>query len=313
MSTVLITGGTGLIGTALSKMLLSKSYNVIIVTRSSSVRLSNYSFQASTISCAQWNIEKETIDEDAVAKADYIIHLAGANVGDKRWTEERKKEIVESRVKSSALIVKALKEIPNNVKAVVCASAIGWYGDQGLNRSFFKGGSLKEDAPPSNDFLGQTCKQWEDALRPVQTLGKRLVIFRQGIVLSNEGGAFPEFKKPLKFGVAAILGSGKQIISWIHIEDLCRMYIHALEHDITGVFNAVAPQPESNKTLTLQLAKKLRGNFFIPVRVPAFALKIALGEMSIEVLKSATVSCRKIQSAGFKFLYSSVEEALKSL
>lgn len=313
MPTVLITGGTGLIGTSLSKMLLSQGYNVIILTRSSSIKLSNYSFQDSSISCAQWNIENETIDEHAVAKADYIIHLAGANIGEKRWTEKRKKEIVDSRVKSSALIVKALKEIPNKVKAVISASAIGWYGHEGVNRSFFKGGSFKEDAPPSNDFLGQTCKQWEDAIKPVQTLGKRLVILRQGIVLSNDGGALTEFKKPLKFGMATILGNGKQTMSWIHIEDLCRMYLHALTTAIEGVFNAVAPQPTNNKTFTLQLAKKLRGKFFISVRVPSFALKIALGEVSIEVLKSATVSCQKIQSAGFRFLYPTVEDALKSL
>jgi uncharacterized protein (TIGR01777 family) len=312
MPTILITGGTGLIGTALSKMLLEKGYEVIVLTRSSSIKLSNFSFQASSISCAQWDIEKGTTDKNVFEKADYIIHLSGANIGEKRWSEKRKKEIVESRVNSGELIVKALMETPNKIKAVISASAIGWYGKDG-NSSFFKGSSFKEDAPASSDFLGQTCKQWEDAINPVQALGKRLVIFRQGIVLSNEGGALTEFKKSLKFRVAAILGSGKQIMSWIHIEDLCRMYVYALENKIEGTFNAVAPQPVSNKTFMLQLAKKIKGNFFIPLHVPSVALKMVLGSMSVEILKSATVSCEKIKLTGFQFLYSSIKEAISSL
>jgi uncharacterized protein (TIGR01777 family) len=314
MTTVLITGATGLIGTALSKMLVSKGYHVIILTRQSSIKLSNFSFEASSVSAAQWDIEKGTIDKDAIEKADYIVHLAGANIGEKRWTENRKKEIVDSRVKGGELIVKTLKEIPNNIKAVISASAIGWYGkDEDSDRDFFKGGSFKEDAPPANDFLGQTCEQWEHALQPVQTLGKRLIIFRQGIVLSNEGGVLTEFKKPLKFRISAILGSGKQIISWIHIEDLCRMYLYAIENNLKGVFNAVSSQPVSNKTFTLQLAKKLRGKFFIPMHVPAFVLKTVLGEVSVEVLKSAKVSSEKIKLEGFQFLYPSIDEAFKNL
>lgn len=317
MPAVLITGGTGLIGTALTKMLVSQGYEVIILTRQSAIA----NQESPNISYAQWDVKSGTIDKEAISKADYIIHLAGANVGEKRWTSKRKKEILESRTKSSGLIVKALREIPNKVTAIVSASAIGWYGeDKDLTQTpdesgqaLSKGEGFKEDSPPSQGFLGQTCKQWQEAIQPVQTLGKRLIIFRQGFVLSKEGGAFIEFKKPLKFGIAPILGSGKQIMSWIHIEDLCRMYLHALKNNIEGVFNAVAPQTVSNKTFTLQLAKKLRGRFFIPIHVPSFALKIALGEMSIEVLKSATVSSEKIRSAGFRFLYPTIEEALRAL
>ena len=304
MATILITGGTGLIGTALTPMLLSKGYEVIILTRRTDKQNSE------AVKYARWDVKRGIIDKDAIAKADHIIHLAGANVSDKRWTKKRKKEILDSRVKSGEVIVKVLKEIPNKIQTVLSASGIGWYGP---DTDISKQKGFKENDPASNDFLGEVCEQWEGSLKPVVALDKRLIIFRQGIVLSKEGGAFTEFKKPLKFGIAAILGSGKQVLSWIHIEDLCRMYVYALEKKFSGVFNAVAPQVISNKNFTLELAKKARGKFFIPIYVPSFVLKIVLGEMSIEVLKSATVNCGKIKSTGFQFLYPSIEAALNNL
>jgi uncharacterized protein (TIGR01777 family) len=304
MATILITGGTGLIGTALTPMLLSKGYEVIILTRQPDQE------NTGAVKYANWNVESGTIDKDAIARADYLIHLAGTNVGEKRWTKKRKKEILDSRKKSGEVIVKVLKEIPNKIQTVLSASGIGWYGP---DTKISKQKGFNENDPHSNDFLGEVCEQWEESLKPVVALDKRLIIFRQGIVLSKEGGAFTEFKKPLKFGIAAILGSGKQVLSWIHIEDLCRMYVYALEKKFSGVFNAVAPQVISNKNFTLQLAKKVRGKFFIPIYVPSFGLKIVLGEMSIEVLKSATVNSEKIKSTGFQFLYPSIEAAFNNL
>lgn len=307
MATILITGGTGLIGRALTNALLEKNYKVIILSREDNSK------QADTTgpSFAKWDINSQQIDQAAIGSADYIIHLAGAGVADKRWTKKRKQEIIDSRVKGSELIVKALLEIPNKVKAVISASAIGWYGPDPVipNPKPFR-----EDDPNDDAFLGQTCKLWEESLEPVKKMGKRLVKLRTGIVLSNEGGALKEFKNPLRFGVAAILGNGKQVISWIHIDDLVRLYIAAIEEqNMNGVYNAVAPVPVSNKKLTLQLARIQKGNFFIPVHVPSFVLKIVLGEMSIEVLKSATVSCDKIHYSGFVFLYPSIEAALVNL
>ncbi|MGZ8511360.1 MAG: DUF1731 domain-containing protein, partial [Chitinophagaceae bacterium] len=171
-----------------------------------------------------------------------------------------------------------------------------------------------EDDQHDNSFLGETCKLWEDSIEPVKKSGKRLVKLRTGIVLSNEGGALKEFKKPLRFGVASILGDGKQMISWIHIDDLVRLYVASIEDEtLNGVYNAVAPKPVSNKELAMLLARIQRGNFFIPVHVPSFVLKPVIGEMSIEVLKSATVSCDKIHYTGFTFLYPSVDAALKNL
>ncbi len=307
MPTVLLTGGTGMIGSHLQKFLLEKGYSIIVLIRNEKQRKSS----DKNISYAKWNLEKEEIDKDAIAEADYIIHLAGANVAEKRWTNKRKKEIVESRTKTGALLVKSLKEIPNKVKVVISASAIGWYG---ADTNGSKQHGFKEDAPAANNFLGNTCKLWEENIEPVEQLNKRLAIFRFGIVLSKKGGALDEFKKPLKLGIAGILDDGKQIISWIYIDDLCRLLLFAIEHEnISGIYNAVAPQPVTNKELALTLAKNIRGNFFIPVHVPAFALKLALGELSVEVLKSTTVSSEKIIKAGFSFLYPSINTALENL
>lgn len=302
MANVLITGGTGFIGEHLSKMLAEKGYDVTILSRAK-----NNSDDAH-ISYATWNIEKEEIDKDAFSKADHIIHLAGAGVAGKRWTAQRKTEIAESRTRSAALIVKALKEIPNNVQSVISASGIGWYGadtkDSRLN-------GFTEDVSPARHFLGEVCRLWEQSIDPVKESGKRLVKFRIGLVLSEKGGALKEFSRPAKFGFATILGSGEQVVSWIHIDDVCRMFIHAIEHNsMSGVYNAVAPSPVTNKQLMLTLANKLRGKIFIPVHIPRFALKLAVGEMSIEVLKSATVNSKKIMESGFTFLYPTLNAAL---
>jgi uncharacterized protein len=305
MITVCITGGTGMIGSALSQFLSAKGCQVIILTRHPKPDSSNITYAA-------WDPAHQTIDAPAIQKADYIIHLAGAGVADKRWTKKRKQEIVDSRVQSGNLIVKALKEISNQVKAVISISGISWYGDDADRRSgktFFT-----EKDPAVDEFLAQTCIQWEAAIQPVDELDKRLVIFRTGPVLSNEGGAFAAFKKPVQSGIAAILGNGRQTISWIHIEDLCRLIYFAIENEkMQGIYNAVSPQPISNRNLMLMLAKKMKGRFFIPMHVPAFVLKIIAGGVSVEVLRSATISNEKIHDAGFQFLYPSPEAALNNL
>ena len=304
MHTVLITGGTGLVGKTLSKALIKKGYKVIILTRNTADK------KAETgLTYAEWDVAKQQINMTALQRADYIIHLAGAGVVEKKWTPAYKKEIVESRTQSSRLIFEALKNNTNKVKAIVSASATGWYGADAEPAKPFV-----ETDPADEDFLGQTCKLWEASIEPVEGLGKRLVKLRTGIVLSNDGGALAEFKKPFNIGIAAILGNGKQIVSWIHIDDLCKMFIAGIENEnLSGSYNAVAQNPVSNKTLTLTLGKVMKGKFFIPMHVPAFVLKIMMGDRSIEVLKSATVSCKKILDKGFTFSFTTIETALEDL
>lgn len=315
MATVLITGGTGLIGSALTKLLINNGYNVVILSRNPLQTAKEHDYEgkigafrsAGNVYYSRWDIDRQYIDPAALANTDHIIHLAGASVAEKRWTSSRKKEILESRTKSSALLVKALNELPHKVKDVVSASAIGWYGPD-------KGNPFVETDPSAPGFLGDTCKQWEESISPVEEMGIRLVKLRMGIVLSEKGGALKEFRKPMRFGVAAIMGSGDQVVSWVHIEDLCRLFLYAMEEkEVSGVFNAVAPNPVTNRDLTKMLSAHISNNRAIPVHVPEFILKAMLGEMSIEVLKSATVSAQKIQDAGFEFLYPTLGKAISNL
>jgi uncharacterized protein (TIGR01777 family) len=341
MSTITITGGTGLIGTALTHLLIDHGHRVIILSRntppgSRPAAASQAPTPASQAPAASagpgepgsaaafygrpagpglqrlhWDPAAGYVDPEAIRQADYIVHLAGAGIADHRWSAKRKKVIEESRTKSADLIVSALRETPNNVKAVLSASGIGWYGP---DPAIPNPRPFEESDPADNDFLGETCHRWEAAISPVTELGKRLVILRTGLVLSRQGGALAEFRKPIRFGIAPILGSGRQIMSWIHLEDLCRLYLHAIgNEEWSGVYNAVAPNPVSNRILTVELARRLKGRYFVPVFVPSFLLKLIVGEMSVEVLKSTTVSAAKTRAAGFQFIYPAIESALDNL
>ncbi len=321
MSTILVTGGTGTIGAVLTRMLIDSGHRVIVLSRSAPPSPAEASSgrpplgaEASGVGALHrlhWDPDAGTIDPEAIRQADYIVHLAGAGVADKRWSDKRKKVIEESRTKSCDLLIRSLRDIPNKVQAVISSSAIGWYGP---DPSIPTPRPFEESDPPADDFLGETCRLWEAAIAPVTALGKRLVIIRTGIVLSKTGGAMAEFKRPVRFGAAAILGSGRQTVSWIHVEDLCRLYMQAIDNnEWTGVFNGVAPRPVTNRILTLELARRLKGRYFVPVYVPSFLLKIIFGEMSVEVLKSVTVSAKKTRIAGFQFIYPSIENALAQL
>ena len=309
MSTILISGGTGLVGRALTKALLDKGHDVIILTRN----VGKAGSATSRLRYAAWDPAAGTLDHEALLQADAIIHLAGAGVADQRWSKKRKAEILNSRVMSGHLLSKALSENPHTVQTFITASAIGWYGpDPVMNKGNHSSGAFTEDAPAFTDFLGDTCRQWEESTLSVAETVCR-VCLRIGIVLTPEGGALKEFLKPIRFGLGAIMGSGRQMVSWIHCDDLVRMILYALEEKkMNGIYNAVAPAPVTNKELVLKLARQKRGGFFVPFPVPAFILKLMLGEMSIEVLKSCTVSSAKVSQEGFVFMYPSIDAAVKS-
>lgn len=304
MQTVLITGGTGMVGQSLTDSLIEQGYEVIVLTRSprKSSRLH--------LSYAQWDINKNYIDPKAIAQANIIVHLAGESVATKRWTNKRKQEILDSRVQSGLLITNALKTMKHQVHTFIGASAIGWYGPD--NELSLRNG-FDENDKVDNSFLGDTCKQWEDSVKEIATTGVRMVTLRIGIVLNKRGGALVEFIKPARLGVAAILGEGNQIVSWIHQQDLTGLILYAINNiEMNGVYNAVSPEPVTNKELTLEIANRFH-SWHLNIHVPVWALKILLGEMSIEVLKSAKVSSNKIQQEGYQFKFPTVTKALEDL
>lgn len=302
MQTILITGGTGFIGKRLAALLVERGNRVVILTRRTRPAEPGIRY-------ARWDVENKYIDPSALSETTVIIHLAGAGVMDRRWTSAYKEDIRKSRVDTGQLLIESLKKLPNKVHTLISSSAIGWYGpDQPGARPFI------ESDPAFPGFLGDTCKAWENSVADAASMGIRLCYLRTGIVLGKNGGALEEFRKPLRFGLAAIMGSGQQIVSWIHIEDLCRMFIYLLENKtLQGPFNATAPEPVSNKTLVCTMAEIMRGKWFLPVNIPVFALKLALGESSIEILKSSTVSSALVISKGFQFQYPDIGSALKNL
>lgn len=307
MATILVSGGRGLIGNHLCNYLADKGYDVVVLTREKKPESVH-----PKISFSHWDVDSKVIDANVVSKADHIIHLAGAGVMDKKWSNRYKKIIRESRTKSAELILSCLRENSHAVKSFITASAIGWYGAD--SKPLIRKEGFIESDPSDESFLGETCKLWEASVEPITAMGVRTVTLRTGIVLANSGGAFKEYKSPLRFGIAAILGNGKQVVSWIHIKDLCRIYGEAVENNsMAGIYNAVAPGPVSQKTLILYLGKKIKNRFFTPIHIPQFFLKIIFGKRSVEILKSATVSNQRIKREGFTFLYPSIEAAIDEL
>ncbi len=281
----------------LSEMLIDQGYEV--------AHLSRRPDKVSTYKTFKWDIEAGYIDESAISYADYIVNLAGASVSSDKWSEERKREILHSRTDSLHLLQKCLSQSEHHVKGLLSASAIGIYGDSGDQL-------VSEESTYADDFLAEVCKAWEAAAWQVRDLGIRTVIFRLGIVLSVKGGALPQIARPVKMMAGAPLGSGKQYMSWIHIDDACRLFIQAIEApQFEGVYNAVAPHPVTNKEFTKELAEAMKKPLVLP-KVPAFAINLMMGEMSEVILASQRVSANKVLHTGFTFEYSYLEEALES-
>jgi uncharacterized protein (TIGR01777 family) len=299
MATILITGGTGLVGKHLCDKLQEKGYDVAILSRTKK--------EINGTQVYTWNLDKELIDKKALETADYIIHLAGANIAEKRWTPKRKQLIIDSRVKTAELIFNNIKRTKHKLKAFISASAIGYYGAVTSDKTFSEVDSCH------NDFLGETCKLWEEAADKFEELEIRTVKIRTGVVLTKKGGALAKMKTPVKMGIASAIDSGNQYMPWIHIDDLCNIYIKAIEDvEMKGIYNAVAPEHVTNIEFTRKFASVLNKPFWFP-NIPAFIMKLIFGEMSVILLEGSKVSSEKIKKSGYKFIYSNLISALKNL
>jgi len=298
MLRVLIAGGSGLIGRHLSRRLQEHGYEVAILSRSkqnSDHALSYF-----------WNPDQDEIQKEAVNSCDYIINLAGANIGARRWTSKRRQEILESRINPAKLI---FNNLGNNHKlsVYITASAIGYYG------AITSSDIFQESDTPANDFLGQTCKEWEEAADVFARAGIRTVKIRTGIVLSKEGGALAKLNIPIRLGFGSAIGHGKQYMPWIHMDDLCNLYIQAITaNEMAGPYNAVAPEHITNKDFTRKAAHALQRPFWFP-NIPAFVLKLGFGQLSSMLLSGSRVSSEKLLAAGYSFQFPDIDSAFENL
>ncbi|MGX7668232.1 TIGR01777 family oxidoreductase [Flavobacterium pedocola] len=297
---ILITGATGMIGKELVSLLLQNGISVHYLTTSKKKIEGEPHYQGFF-----WDPQKGIIDENCLLGVDAIIHLAGANIA-KRWTNSYKQEIIESRILTSDLLFKALKSNPNGVKQIISASAIGIYPSS-LDKLY-----TEADTEISPTFLGTVTEKWEDSVEKFKRLNISVCKLRIGLVLSNDGGALPQMVKPVKSGMGAAFGTGKQMQSWIHIHDLATMFLFAVLNNWDGVYNAVAPHPVTNTELITTISKTLDKDMFLP-NVPKFMMKLMLGEMHILLFESQNVSAQKALDNGFQFKYKILEKALDSL
>ncbi|MDH3710355.1 MAG: TIGR01777 family oxidoreductase [Cyclobacteriaceae bacterium] len=296
---VLITGASGLVGSRLTSILQERGYQVSSLSRSKKSK--------NAVKSYTWDISQRFIEEGALENTNIVVHLAGAGVADKRWSKSRKREILTSRKESTALLYQELKSKGQHCHTFVSASAIGYYGwdtkDQWVD----------EQSAMGAGFLAEVTGEWEEKISKLAELNLRVVTLRIGVVLSVLGGALPKIAQSVKLNAGAPLGNGRQYMSWIHMDDLCEMFVKAIEDPrMTGVYNAVAPHPVTNREFTVALARTLKKPLFLPP-VPAWTLRLMLGEMAQLVLGGNRVSSEKIVSHGYNFKFAEVEPALRSL
>jgi uncharacterized protein (TIGR01777 family) len=296
---VLIAGGTGLVGSYLSNKLYDKGYQVVLLSRKPKIK--------SLYKEYYWNVDNQNIDTQALENVDFIVHLAGEGISEKRWTKKRKQQIINSRVKSAQFLFNSLKNSNSKPSLIISASAIGYYGAISSEKE------LIENDPPAVDFLGKTCTLWEQAADQFESLGFRIVKLRLGIVLSKSKGALEKIITPIKLGIGKSIGTGNQFVPWIHIDDLCNIIIRAIEEEtMQGSYNAVSPEYLTNREFNQAIAINLKKKFWLP-RIPAFVLKLFLGEMSSILLNGSRVKPDKLIKLGFRFEYPSISGALKNL
>ena len=298
MAHILIAGGTGLIGNKLAQLLQKQGHEVALLSRS---RKNNTLFKT-----YQWNLDKGSIEEDAIIQSSYIINLAGAGIADKPWTRARKETIIKSRVEGNLLFKEYFKRLNYQPKAFISSSAIGYYGNRGNEWMY-------EHNEAGNGFLSESTIAWESSIKEISELGIRTSGVRIGIVLSTKGGALEKILLPFKFGLATYFGNGQQWYSWIHIDDIAGVFCHIIENDtLHGFYNGVAPHPATNKALIKNL-KKIYNDKALLIPVPSIVMKMALGEMSHTVLDSTKVNAEKIINTGYQFKFEHLEQALKDL
>ena len=295
---ILITGGTGFIGSALSRELSNSGHKVIITSRRKTPpKLEN-------IEIVRWDIQTP-LSSEIMSGIDAVINLAGESLISGRWTKRRKERIMSSRVNTTRLLVESMKNANPKPKVLISVSAVGYYGPHGDEY-------VTEDFPPASDFLAEVCKAWEKEALRAQELGIRVVITRFGVVLESDGGALPKMAIPFKFFLGGHLGSGQQWFSWVHREDIIGFMKYALENEsVSGHFNLTSPQPVTNKKFCFALGKALnRPSWF---HVPAFMIKLTLGEVGRVLLTGQRVLPEKALKAGYQFKYPEINEALKAI
>ncbi|NNC70763.1 MAG: TIGR01777 family protein [Flavobacteriaceae bacterium] len=297
---VLITGATGLIGTEITRQAKAKGHTVHYLTTSRDKMVSESNYKG-----FYWNTQTGEVDTNCLQGATKIINLAGASISE-RWTENHKRAILDSRINSIQTLYTLLSENEHTIDQFCSASALGIYPSSLTNKY------SEEETEINAGFLGKVVQTWENEADLIAKLGIDLAKIRIGIVLANKGGALQEMAKPIKKGIGAAIGSGKQWQSWIHINDLARLFLYVIEHKITGIFNAVASNPVTNQELTKALAQSLDKSIFLP-NVPKFAIKLVLGEMAAITLESQYLLNDKIKSKGFDFKFDQLDHALGDL
>lgn len=295
---VLISGGSGLIGRALTKHLLSEGYRVAWLSR----RKSSEPFPVFL-----WDPQQDQLDAAALDYAEHIIHLSGESIAGEQWSEKRKQQIIDSRVVPGRFLAKQLSRYSLKPKTMLAASAVGYYGMVSGEKIY------TESDSPAKDFFGSTCDAWENELTKLGSGAHRHVIFRLGVVLATEGGFLPKVSGPVKWFAGSAFGSGRQYIPWVHLQDVCKMFSAALRSDrFSGIYNAVATEHSTNRHMIETIAGVLNKPVILPA-VPAFALKLMLGEMAGMILEGSRVSNKKLIDAGFSFDYPYLEMALRNL
>lgn len=294
---VLITGGSGMTGRYLTSLLLEKGYKVSHLSRNEN------SF--GRVRVYRWDPAKGILDKEILSDTDHIIHLAGTGIGDQRWTAKRRSEILLSRTASAQLLSEKIRAGNIKIKSFISSSAVGYYGAITSDKIF------TETDPPSADFLGRVCSEWEKSADHFTETGARVVKLRTGVVLDNSGGALISLLKPLRYGLVPVAGSGKQYMPWIHIFDLCNLYIRAVEdNSMAGSYNSVAPEYVTNYQF-MNCLSDVTGKKGVRFNVPAPLMRIALGSMSDIILKGSRVSPAKIISAGYTFKFEKLKDAIE--